>query len=148
MQRRGRTIEAKLSAHEAYIALSYDTLSRSDSAFIHQHIVDAQAAQTATETSKPLTVVFALVGLYLFLEKGYTGRQVQRAHMALARVRKTWPRFTPPHHTGDITAVDVAAVPAGGGRDAMISRWCRSVWDAWQEHHSVIENLVRNALNI
>ncbi len=32
--------------------------------------------------------VFALVDLYLACERGYTGRQVQLAHMALARRRR------------------------------------------------------------
>src|SRR5438067_3221775 len=49
-----------------------------------QHVVDAYAAQTARASTKPITLAFALVGLYLHLEKNQTGKQVQRVHMLLA----------------------------------------------------------------
>ena len=38
-----------------------------------QHVVDAYAAQTARASTKPITLAFALVGLYLHLEKNQTG---------------------------------------------------------------------------
>ena len=53
--------------------------------FILQHVVDAQVAQTAAAQTKPMTLLFALMGLYLHLEKGFTGREVQLAHMKLAK---------------------------------------------------------------
>jgi hypothetical protein len=40
--------------------------------------VDAYAAQHATPASKPITTAFALIGLFLFAERGFTGKQVQR----------------------------------------------------------------------
>ena len=46
--------------------------------FILQHVVDAFAVQTSNNESKPISVVFGLVGLYLHLEKQFSGRQVQR----------------------------------------------------------------------
>src|SRR5437762_13393080 len=52
--------------------LCYYTLSHNDRSFIHQVVVDAYAAQTADETSKPIGVAFALLGLYLHHERGYT----------------------------------------------------------------------------
>ena len=60
--------------------------------FILQHAVDAFAAQTANEQSKPIGVVFALVGLYLHVEKQFSGRQVQQVHMKLGRLKREWPR--------------------------------------------------------
>jgi hypothetical protein len=48
--------------------LSFYTLSHGDPAFIHQNSVDAYTAQHADETTKPIAVVFALIGLYLHLE--------------------------------------------------------------------------------
>jgi uncharacterized protein DUF5946 len=60
--------------------LSAYTLTHSDPAFIHQHVVDAFAAQSADDTTKPITLTFALVGLYLHVEKGRTGRRVQLVH--------------------------------------------------------------------
>src|SRR5207245_9270566 len=59
--------------------------------FILQHVVDAFAVQTATDGSKPIAVVFGLVGLYLHVEKQFSGRQVQEAHIKLGRRKREWP---------------------------------------------------------
>jgi len=48
--------------------------------FILQHVVDAFGAQTATPDSKPIRLVFSLVGLYLRAEKGLSGHAVQQVH--------------------------------------------------------------------
>ena len=65
-------------------------------------IVDAYAAQHADEKSKPITVAFALIGLYLQIEKHYSGKEVQRAHMRLAKKKRQWPVFDFPAHRGNI----------------------------------------------
>src|SRR5258708_288507 len=70
---------------DLYYSLAFYTLNLKDKAFLNQYIVDAYAAQHATKETKPIKITFALVGLYLMAEKGYTGRQVQQAHMQLAR---------------------------------------------------------------
>ena len=49
----------------AYEELQYYTLGHGDHTFIHQHAVDAWAAQHADHNTKPITLAFALVGLYL-----------------------------------------------------------------------------------
>jgi len=90
------------------------TLSHPDkSYFIHQHVVDAYSAQTADENTKPIGLVFALVGLYLYLEKNYTGRQVQQAHMKLANNKKPWPKIELPKDRGAITVTDVLNAQPG-----------------------------------
>ena len=94
-------------AQEKFYELSYYTLAHADPAFIHQHVVDAFAAQTANEDSKPIAVAFALVGLCLYLERNYTGKQVQQAHMALARHKRDWPKFDLPKSRVAITVADV-----------------------------------------
>ncbi len=101
--------------------VSFDTLGHGDPYFIHQLLVDAYAAQHATAASKPITTAFALVGLYLFAERGFTGGEVQRAHRALAARPRSWPRFDPPQSRGTLTVAEVLAAPAGEGRDAMRS---------------------------
>ena len=53
------------SERECYHELTAYTLSHTDPAFIHQYAVDAFAAQTADDTTKPITLAFALMGLYL-----------------------------------------------------------------------------------
>ena len=131
------------SDQEKYHELSYYTLAHPDPAFIHQHIVDAFAAQHASEETKPIAVVFALVGLYLYLEKGYSGREVQQAHMRLAKHKKHWVQPHMPDFRGSITVSEVLAAPARYERDAMIRNWCESVWEAWNASHQQISELVK-----
>jgi Family of unknown function (DUF5946) len=139
--------------HAAYHALMSWTLTLGDSEFIHQHVVDAWGAQHATEESTPISVYFALLGLYLYLEKGITGRQVQRAHMQIAQPhgrgpgRKEWPRFPLPKQRGEITAGDILAAPENE-RGQAIESWCRSVWEAWKDSHAAIVACVRHDLGI
>jgi len=75
---------------DAYHHLCGYTLGLRDAAFTHQHVVDAWAAQTAAATGKPIAITFALVGLYLRVEKGWTGRRVQLAHMQMGRQKQAW----------------------------------------------------------
>jgi hypothetical protein len=114
----------------AYHELAAYTLTRNDAGFIHQHVVDTYAVQSATPTDKPISIAQALVGLYLHVEHGFTGRQVQRVHQLLANQRPTWPAFTLPDERGAMNVRDVVAIPAGDGRDEAIERWVRSTWAA------------------
>jgi hypothetical protein len=137
-----------ISEKEMYDRLSFYTLLHAGPSFIHQHDVDAYAAQHAADNSKPITTTFALVGLYLTVEKNYTGKQVQRAHMQLARKRKEWSRFSQPQNTGAFSVFDVMRESPGVHRDQAISQWCSSVWDAWAESHQEIAELVHTELGI
>ena len=106
-------------------------MAHGDPQFIHQHVVDAFAAQHATPEGKPIGVTFALAGLYLHVEKNVTGRDVQRAHMQMAKQKRDWPKFVLPSNRGDMTAVDVLAEAEGEDRDRAIHAWCKSVWSAF-----------------
>lgn len=127
---------------DSYHELCAYTLTRGDAAFIHQHVVDAFAAQNASDTSKPIGVTFALVGLFLHVEKGFTGRQVQRVHMQLARKKQNWPRFTLPMDRGAITAFDVMKQPEGAERDRAIHEWCALTWKAFVANREQITVLL------
>jgi hypothetical protein len=118
---------------DAYTDLCYYTLALRDPSFLHQHVVDAFAAQNADEHTKPMKVSFALVGLYLHVEKQFSGRRVQQMHMELARHKHPWPSFPLPGPRGSLTAADVMVVPAGLERDKAIDAWCASVWEAFRE---------------
>jgi hypothetical protein len=133
------------SSQAAYNELCGYTLTHFGPAFIHQHVVDAFAAQSASEQTKPITLTFALVGLYLHVEKNYSGKQVQRVHMQLARRKREWPSFAlpPPQDRGGMTAADVIAAPAGPDRDAAIDAWCASVWEAFRDSHRAVADLLR-----
>ncbi len=118
---------------DAFDELCFYTLAHGSPAFVHQHVVDAFAAQHATAETKPIKLTFALIGLYLHVAKGRTGREVQRVHMMLAKEKHMWPAFALPGGRGAITAVEVLAAPAGPERDAAIDAWCAAVWDAYTE---------------
>ncbi len=131
---------------EQYNELSYYTISHPSPSFIHQHIVDAYAAQYADENTRPITLAFALIGLYLFIERNYSGKEVQKAHMQLAKKRKQCPVFDQPKQRGTVTVSDVLAAPPGIERDEAIRKWCASAWEAYRESHKKIIDLVRTEL--
>jgi hypothetical protein len=132
---------------EPFDELSFYTLAHPDPAFIHQHIVDASIAQTANEDTKPIAVAFSLIGLCLYLEKNYTGKRVQLAHMALARRKREWPKFDLPESRGEITIADVLSELPGERRDAKIREWCASVWAAYADSHQQVRDLVSSYLH-
>jgi hypothetical protein len=129
------------SAQDAYDELYVYTMERPS--FVLQHVVDAFGAQTATEHTKSIRLVFALVGLYLRVEKQYSGRRIQQVHMQLGRSRKPLPTIPLPKACGSMTVVDVLGTPEGPDRDLAIDAWCRSVWGAFRESHQTIVKLLQ-----
>jgi hypothetical protein len=122
--------------------LSYYTLAHGDSAFIHQHVVDAYGAQHLRPSASTIGAAFALAGLYLAVERRFTGRQVQQMHVVMAKTSKQWPRFEPPSDVGLLTVGDVVAEDAGPSRDEAIRRWCAGVWTAWSGEHVRVRAMV------
>ncbi len=123
--------------------LSCYTVSKRDAEFIHQCAVDVYEAQHAGGKTRNITVVFGLIGLYLALERGYTGKQVQMAHVRIARARKDWPRLEPPSEPASLTVVDVLMVPDGPLKDAMIRQWMASVWESWADRQAWVRETTR-----
>lgn len=130
------------SEQEANDELSAYTLSHGTAEFIHQYVVDAFAVQYSDEETKPIKLTFGLVGLYLKIEKQFTGRQVQLAHMRLGRKKHVWPKFAIPTDRGPMTPSDVIAAPPGPARDTAIDAWCLSVWTPWQANRYIIAELL------
>lgn len=135
---------------QQYSNLACTTVARQDTAFIHQHVVDAYAAQHAGGKTRNISVVFGLIGLYLALEIGYAGKQVQQAHMQIARVRKDWPRLEPPVNPAGVTVWDVLQAGTEGEKDAMIQKWMAAVWASWADRQEWVrdtteEFLIRNS---
>jgi hypothetical protein len=136
------------SSQALFDELSYYTLAQPRSSFIHQVAIDTFTAQQADETTKAIAVVFALVGLYLHVERNFTGLQVQKVHMQLAGRRKEWPLLPLPQERGAIEVSDALAAAPGPERDAMIERWCASVWGAWEGSRAAIAELLQEELDI
>jgi len=129
------------SMRDAYDEVCVYTMGRPG--FILQHVVDAFAVQTASDEGKPIAVVFGLIGLYLHVEKQFSGRQVQRVHMELGRRKREWPAVHLPEDRGSMTVADVLAASAGPERDLAIDNWCRSLWTAFGANRRTIIDLLR-----
>jgi hypothetical protein len=129
-----------------YFELTCWTLVRQDPGFIHQHAVDAYAAQHSGERMRLITTVFALIGLYLAVEKGFTGRQVQLAHMKIAKRRRDWPRLEPPEYRGELTVMDVLRAEPDTEKEMMLMRWAASVWQSWEDRHERVREMTENLL--
>lgn len=122
------------------------TVAKGDSAFIHQHVVDAYGAQHVGAGTRPIGAVFTLVGLYLTVEKGYTGRQVQLAHMKIGRTRHAWPRLEPPERPAVLTVQDVLNAGTDAEKDEAILRWAASVWKSWEHRHAWVRETTERVL--
>ena len=130
----------RLRGMEEYDGLYVYTMGRKN--FILQHVVDANIAQTAPAVNPPSTgIIFALVGLYLHVELGFTGTQVQNAHMRMAKAKRAWPDVAWPRERGNITAATVLAMAAGQVRDKGIDDWCREVWAAFSANRNMVASL-------
>lgn len=134
------------SGQDLYNQLSYYTLSHKDPSSIHQHIVDAYTAQTADKNTKPIAITFALAGLYLYIEKNFTGKQVQDMHKRMGKNKRNWPLFDLPKERGSITVKEVLTIPSGQARDEMIREWCVSVWNAYANSHQKVSKLLAEYL--
>lgn len=119
--------------------LYYYTLGHPDRAlFIHQYCVDAYTAQIAGADTKPIALAFALAGLYLALEKGFTGLQVQQAHQRLSHHKEDLPLIPLPGTRGPMGPEEVLLAPPGAERDRAIRDWCAAVWGAYAHAHNTI----------
>src|SRR5437870_5779908 len=130
---------------DAYHELYAYTMGRPR--FVLQHVVDANMAQRldpGSNTYKPMGAIFALAGLYLHVEKGFRGVQVQHAHRVLGQRKRDWPAIRVPGQRGKMTPTDVLAAPVGAERDAAIDRWCESVWIDFQGNRDVIVRLLQD----
>jgi hypothetical protein len=141
--------QPEICDQDLYNQLALYTLELRDPEFIHQHIVDAYAVQHAGPVTKPIAIVFGLVGLYLYCEKNFTGGQVQCAHMQLAKHHRKWTApAIPSDQRATIGVGDVVAAPPGPLRHAMIRHWCESVWEDWQASRSQIAALAQTELGV
>ncbi len=102
---------------------------------LHQLTVDTYAAQHPGPQVPAISLPFALIGLHLALEDGWTGVAVRAAHGWLAERGGEWPAFSPPAGRGSLTAADVAEARGPEQHAALIDRWAAVTWDAWRDEH-------------
>jgi hypothetical protein len=87
-----------------------------------------------------------LAGLYLLIEKKYSGRQVQLAHIEMSKKSKIFDTIILPVNRGKITIKEVIETPEGIERDEMIHQWCISVWDAYTSEQNKVITLTSDLL--
>lgn len=118
------------------------TQNSGDKEFIQQTAFDSYTAQHLAPKMKPIGGAFALIGLYLVFERGYTGKQVQLAHMVLAKTRRQWPAFTLPKGKASLTAADVVIGLTGDNYRQRINTWAKAVWDLLKPGHERVADLI------
>ena len=82
-----------------------------------------------------------MIGLYLLVEKNYTGKQVQNAHVTLSYQSKNFKPISLPEYRGETHIEDVLNSLPGKQRDELIYQWCKSVWGAYKEVSKEIEEM-------
>ena len=127
-----------MDKQDLYNELAFYTLSHPGPDFIHQHIVDAFVAQSAKKETKWIAIYYSLIGLYLYVEKGYTGKQIQLEHIRLSKQKKEFLPFELPRNKGNFTVEDVLKTDPGIERDLAIELWCKVVWEAHKTCKSYI----------
>jgi hypothetical protein len=140
-------LNASGECFQVFSNLQCYTVAKQDPAFIHQHAVDAYEAQHVGGTTRNITVAFGLIGLYLALEKGYTGRQVQLAHMSIAKTREDWPRLEPPDQPAFVTVMDVLCAGTDAEKDVLVRKWMDAVWESWADRHAWVRKTTEDLLS-
>lgn len=116
---------------ELFHELSFYTMAHPNQAyFIHQHVVDAYAVQHLTEDSKIIKATYGLLGLCLYLEYGFTGKEVQNVHVKLSYDKSDWPNILYPLEPISFSIQNILDAPEGEERDRKIREWCEAVWKA------------------
>ena len=134
--------------NEKYSELAYYTLGLQDECFIHQYIVDAYTSQTANNSTKAISLTFSLVGLYLFIEKDFTGKEIQEFHTLMSNTKIKQPNFELPKNRGEVNIDMVLKAEIGEVRKRMIKIWCCSIWKAFNNSHSEVKEITQYYFNI
>jgi hypothetical protein len=110
--------------------LGYEVEHAAQLRYLHQLRIDAYGAQHVSPTAPRIGPVFALNGLYMYLERGSGNVDVRTAHGIMANSYDAWPALTPPPKVGRLTAYDV--LTADDVEKALIE-WARDVWESWPD---------------
>jgi hypothetical protein len=100
--------------------------------------VDAYAAQhpgpATPQTRRSVTA--HLMILRCVLEP--MGRAAEMMRHAISRYKGRFEWLTPPGSRGAVTVLDVVGATNLSTHSGRVARWARSVWMAWEEHHTKI----------
>jgi hypothetical protein len=117
----------------------------------HQLTVDAYGAQHTGGSTPRIRVVYALTGLWLALEHGFSGEDVRAVQRRIGEPAAGWPTFAPPPAGQSwTTVVDVAQagvrIGSNAGHAHAVQRWAEDVWGVWLEHAPGTDDAVEDLL--
>lgn len=101
--------------------------------YLHQLRIDAYGGQHVNPDAPRIGPVFALNGLYMFLERGSGNLDVRTAHGIMANSYDDWPRLVPPDRVGELTAYDVLMSGGVDEVESALLKWARQVWESWPD---------------
>ena len=113
---------------------------------LHQLAVDAYGAQHGGDQTPAISVPFALIGLHLALDLGWSGNAVRGAHKYLADRSSAWPAFAVPEGPAWMTVADVAVAATPEDYSRLVKEWAVSVWAAWAHERDGVQAWARASL--
>ncbi len=114
---------------------------------LHQLTEDTYAAQHAGPNVPAIGVAFALIGLHLRLDLGWSGNAVRATHQYLAAHQRDWPKFDPPSARATLTVAHVSGSPTPLEHASRVRAWAASVWEAWSPEHAAVREWAHRALD-
>jgi len=114
---------------------------------LHQLTEDAYAAQHAGLRVPAIGMAFALIGLHLALDEGWTGTAIRAAHQYLAAHYKDWPQFAAPAEPAALTVAHVAGSPTPEEHASRVGAWAASVWESWSAEHRAVREWANQTLD-
>jgi hypothetical protein len=94
-------------------------------------VASPECQQTAGEHTPAIGTIFALNGLYMFLERGSGNLDMRTAHSIMANSGTRWPRLLPPERVGRLTAYDVLQGGSVEAVEKLLLAWAEQVWSDW-----------------
>lgn len=113
---------------------------------IHRLTVDTYAAQHPGRETPQTTqsVIVHLTSINLLLYEDISSETVTKKLGKFIEDHKdefSW--LEPPENRGDVTVSDVAGARDLEEHTELVEEWAHSVWEAWERHHSAIEQWTR-----
>lgn len=87
-----------------------------------------------------------LVALYLQLEKGFHGNQVNAPMQRVLRYADQFTWLEPPTPNGTLTIADILQAQTLQAQADAIESYARDIWHAWQIHRAIVVKWANQAL--
>ena len=107
----------------------------------HRMTVDAYSLQHSGVDGPQArnSVGVHLSRLGLTVGRGWPLERANEAMLKITAKKFAYPWLTPPVTQASMTVMDVLAAETAEDHMARVEKWARAVWEAWGEHHAVVE---------